>query len=729
MCEDVEALHPLLRAPWCQIIWKGSVELVHRDSKKKVCLIVTGFAVFLARPRRLLRPARILRTIAFVDVIGIRERKGTLQITTDKAAVCLLLEEQSVLETILYGIRLSLVPVDVKPLNFRGEDTTRDSFVFDSDSILRDRFVSCCCSMECLQDLTNELTKVNLETLVPVLRIDENLMSSPFFKPLIYYAALDQELRTIHVKGIDVHFFVECASELVKFGSFVDTVIFEDLIFSRSRPGCKEAMSTLMALLDAPHFLNPHVIKFRSCAFDLAESNGLADAIVKLCSKVSSLSIEKCHFNGNSLNIFFQAIFFNDCFHMINEIEFVNNENIEGLDCFIFQFMNCDWLISSKCLTRIRLVNCASDVKTIFQYVFMRENNIQLVDVSKNSFSEVLPSNLDFSALSYLILSGCQVEENALISLLEVLATRPFIGLDLSSITMNTMRSFLTKISDTNFPLTNVKVFLFDDNLLGGEDMRLLLTFLLRQKKLKHLSLNRTVEHDETVEKTVNILHSLLTRVMLESFAMGANERSDIGSKITPLLQALLENKSCKYLNLEGQSLDTAGIRCVVVLAEQTLEELNMKGRSFASLEQALEVANELCQTKLVRCPWPISNVGVLLGQVPSEKRHQVSRKYELTESTWQKRFPASDTSAYAELLFDSLQQPAVPIAKEEKTNRETMKLIQSANVSAQSSVQVSSSRLRELLLECTGERGGPLLDLNRDIRKAVSFETLLQEL
>ena len=695
-------------------------------------MLVTNFAIFLVRPKRFFRPARVVNTIAFVDVIAVRERKGVLQVTTENVSVCLEHKEQQLLETILYGIRLSLVPVNVRPLNFRGEDRKSDSFVFESESLARDRFISCCCSMDCLQELVDagEAIDADLERLTPVLVVDRQLMASPLCGAMIYHASLDSELKGIEIREVEIGKIIHHFSELLRFARSVETITFEKLTFSRHDGAGREAMTKFLSALESPHFLDPRAIRFSECVFDLADSNGLMDAIVALCTRIDSFSIVGCDLQGNSLNVLFQCIFFNDCFHQISEIEFADNKNVVGLDLFIFQFMNCDWLISSKCLKEIRLVNSGSNAETLFKYIFMRENNIHFADFSRNNVIESFPDNLMLSELRFLALRGCDVKTSSLISLLKILSSRPSLGLDLSGVHINPLEDFLTQISDPAFPMTNIVVFLFNDNIMRGDDFRLLMAFLMRQKRLKHLGLSRTIKQDATVDNTINLLAALFNRRPLESCSLAAGEGSALGPKINLLFQALLAKRCCKYLDVENQNVDEAGVRCLVAMAEQTLQTLNIRGLAFNSLEQALDVAAHLCQSnELVECAWPILHVGTLLSQVPPEKRHQLNRKYELTKTTWSKRFPKeSDTASYMSMLLNALNTPDNPVQADTTAGSEALKLICSSNL-RQESAEISSDELGVLLAECVGGHGVSPATFSHDIQTATSFETLLCEL
>jgi hypothetical protein len=159
--------------------------------------------------------------------------------------------------------------------------------------------------------------------------------------------------------------------------------------------------------------------------------------------------------------------------------------------------------------------------------------------------------------------------------------------------------------------------------------------FLLNQPKLGDLGISGCFTFADSVFAA---LLEIITQRPITRLELRGSRTQVFGLKLLPVLQALLARCLVKKLDVSGQAIGDCGLKVVVKLAEQSLDELRFDGSQPSSHEVLIETTRRIAASKCSASEWPSDDARAVIAMIPLSNRQAVMKVVEAARKEFEQK-------------------------------------------------------------------------------------------
>jgi len=611
-------IDPFFKLEEVKIFWKNYVNIVReRNSLKPGIFVLSTHGIFLIKSYVGKKKGKRFLFMSYMDIVTIHLAGETLSFSSCESQVKIRHEDVSHIALLVFHIRQAQFPSMMLPLSVHFPTELEANLVTSvkpySDSVFCDRFLSCSAHLKLhvhQRDISSLLELYDSQD--GVIHINSKQIQQNLLEAILLTLAYEKDLRTLRVSGIDMSSFFSHCSLLFQFNSYIETIIIDNCSFH-------DSFIVLQKLLCNSHAFRPIKWSFINCDPTISDFLNLFEGIGSFGGLIKSLEFENCSFNEESLKLVFQAMFFNNCFHSIEEIIFKHIRPSFDLAEQLFDLLSCEWAIQSKCIRSLSVIDCGIDASTFLRNILSLNISLDLLRLSKNffEFALCLSGSISLQRIQFLDLSGCYFISQNLVSLFYLFSRRSFDinGIDLSYITIfpNVFSEVLESLIKDCVVLPYLEIFIFDGFTLNFKQIDLLHKFLSLQPSLIQLSLNCSIDSYTNSLMPKRFIDHLRTYHQLEVISLRSGETNKYS--YGPLLVSLIklipkEFPFLKVLDLTNQRIGSLGIIALrSIISKSSLSEVYFDGSGVYSLSILLELCQYVLNSKVTFATWPINDI------------------------------------------------------------------------------------------------------------------------
>jgi len=606
--DTLQSIDPNFRLSYIKIYFSDKVLKVgQRNSLQERTFVISTQGIFLLR-KKAFGSIKVVCVISYIDITSIHVAGSVGSFSSKQSSIRIKDKRIGSLAFLVYFIRQTQFPTSILPLAIQfppdGQYSVKaGSIPYSPEYILGDRLISCALHYQlCLnEDDIKPYFQRNI-LLYHTFTITSALLREKFFPALVFALSFEEELKILHLKGIKVSNWLLHSDALIMFNRFVQCLVFDDCDFSDISPN-------LSNVLLQGHSFKPYRIRFINCKCIDSSFSNFFDKLGTLAPSIISLEIDKCHFNQDSLSLMFQSIFFNDCFHAIQEFHFVSLIEDPDITNQIINLAGCSWVLLTKCLHTICVLNSGLEISSLMKSILGFETGLRVIDFSNNRFiSQIEFDSFPTSSLSFLDISGSHCNYASLNSLFVIIESKKLKlkGIGLSSLTLSPSDFDDFTILLSNTKVTSMESIYFDNNPMNSTQTKRFSSFISKQTTLKLLSISSSIDITET-SSGLTELYSILETLPLEYLIIKSDGSLSYsyGPFILPLIKSLYHNRRIKYLDLTNQMIGVDGLDALSRLLSTDIEWLLFDGCRSSSNSVLLDFCKKVVSSNLKYVSWP----------------------------------------------------------------------------------------------------------------------------
>ena len=322
-------------------------------------------------------------------------------------------------------------------LNFEIDESIRKEFdsIDLSNIFIKNNAANCFLGMFLYVKTFNEkdfkqiydlLNSNNLKTL----KIDQNMFNNIYFNEFIGSISLSTETENIIIENIELGNFAVNLKQMIVYSETIKSLYFKNVTFQRNFESFKDLFN------DQNQLIRIESISFQNCKFIANETSIFFNSFSECLSDIKKLKVDGCFLTNFTLDCIFQSLFFSNCFHSLEVINFSNVSLPDDLTTLVVQLLGCGWVLQKKCLSTVVLRNCAINIGEFLSQINKFDCGIVTLDLGFNIFQKC-PVQVDLKHLEELILDHCTFTSESLVhffTLLEKGDSENLITVDLSRI-------------------------------------------------------------------------------------------------------------------------------------------------------------------------------------------------------------------------------------------------------------------------------------------------------
>ncbi|OHS99793.1 hypothetical protein TRFO_33718 [Tritrichomonas foetus] len=640
------SLDPIFRLNSVKIYWADNVFKVgNTNSLQPRILIIASPGIYLIRKKSFAFQSRVINSISFCDLVSLYVAGQCVSFSSNQTQIRVKHRKITDVAFLAFFIRQAQFPTDVLPLNITFADEnvavkiTPEQSPYQPASLFLDRMLSCIKHYNLM--VTNTLFSYFPPPNSRVFTITDELLSSSLFQAWILSLAYEQEVDTLQFKSVQLSKVLSRCNYLIRYNRFIKVVHFIDVDF-------EDSASVLNQMLSKAHGFKPVKWIFEKCDLSKPSFNQFFDATSNIGKSITHIQIIDCTFSNESFPALFQSIFFNDCFHSLNQLV-IDHTNAENILLHVSEILCCSWAMELKCFHQLSIVKSDSDDCSPFLSQLLKfDVGIQYINLSENSFIKPLDvqkssTGADFPCeLTFLGLSKCKMSLEFLLSLIQLIRdSKLFVhGLDLSELSLSNeeFNHFLNSIS--TLKIDNLETLIFDKNRMNSNQTLLFTNFLKLHPSIKHLSLNRSFDIRESPNGLLSFIN-YATKLNLISLSMRGDQSMErsFGMLLNPLLQSLQHIQS---LDITDQKVGQAGLEILLPLINSgQLTELHFDGSKVKDYAFLCQFCSTLLSSKkLTYASFPLNDFNQrLIELLPSTSSDNFESSIETLMQNFKTRF------------------------------------------------------------------------------------------
>lgn len=586
------------------------VELAgNRNPGKEKIFIVSTPGIFLLMQKAIQRSYQVVSQIAISEISSMKVSKDSITITSSKDEISILHKNYLTFAASIISIKDGLYARNVN--NFKidiagTEDNNNISKLiklYESRTIIADRFLGACLNfVDDLNDLSQivgvyqTLAKSNGNFVFD----DENVMSK-YIVPLTFAVSLSPEIKKITVDGVkNIGAFMRMFGSLLAGSNSIKKLSMKNIKFNGN---CDLFLLNLKYSITKLYFTN--------CDFNEPSGISLFESFSNYGGKFQLIGFENCIFHSKLFEALFQSLYFNECFHSLETIIFINiTVNSKQLIDNLVQLVTCTWVINKKCIQNLCVKNCNIVIDRFLSIIFSINTGILNLDLKGSILSESFDISKinSFYSLSYIDLSNCEFKGDSLLSLFKTLSLKNTkeIGINCSSIKIHSKEKFYHEIECLK--IQHLTKLIWENN----EINQCFVNFILNHK-LVELSLSNSIDnHSFDFLQEIPIIGKLKKL----SIALGSDTNA-IGSSLYFFLIKLFSYNHIESLNITNQKVGENAINFLLSPDCIYLKELKFDGFSPSTTEMFFKVIENLISNKNITIStWPIRDEKILSSDI-----------------------------------------------------------------------------------------------------------------
>ncbi|KAH0795524.1 Leucine Rich Repeat family protein [Histomonas meleagridis] len=726
--DQIIANVPILKSFPLSVRLCEKVELANgRNSGKEKYLIVAISGVFLLTQKAMHKSYSVLSQISFIEMNLIKLTKEDLTIGSSNTEITIIHQDHIKIASAIYSLREGLFVHSKLPIEVTIDPDLQNDFAnlfspFQSTTILADRFLGAVLDYFTGENCIDELISIyaNFVKNSTKFEFTKETLSSQFLKPMIFAVSYGKEINQITIRNLSMESISEYFRTLLKGSRDVTRISMIDIDFNTK---------TNYLFFSSKYFYHITDFEFTNCDFSKVESKVFFESFSKYNFQIKLISFQSCQFCSETLDILFQALFFDECFHSLETILFRNIEQ-ELFPINLIQLVTCAWVIEKKCIKTLSATKCGIQIDQFLSILLSIDTGILNLDLKGNTFKrpiEVQPKHT-FSSLSNLCLSCCEFSGESLLSLFKSLETNAnkSIRLDLSAaqIDEETKNIFFDGIAILKIPfLTGL---IWEDNEVNDKFIQ-----FIQNQNLTELSLSNSLN-----DSTLHYLDNVSSIGTLKIFSISSKSTQPLLQELPRYVKEILTKNPIESLDVSNQRLGETFINEILDFPDRTYNELNFNSFSPSSPQAFFSVIDKCIQLATVKhAIWPEADVKSILEVPDMQERGRIIHNLNLIKKRFVEKFGQQGSiDMYPEIsdkFFSVLPNSSGRMFSNEENESDkepTATIKESFEVMKEFTNY--STEIFDILKECgdvTGE--DPMQAVREEIRKMISVEMLMKQL
>lgn len=607
--ETLSILNPIFKISRVQILWDDEVNEIEKngDTHKRICLISTT-GIYIIKKKSFPHPAKITSSIIISDLSSIAVIDDKCTFMSSRTQISIQHKNACMFASVVYCVRKAQYPLSILPLsttlpNDDSFELINENSPYQPSSLFIDRVITCALhlKLDLQQSLIQQIQadlKINENTFI----ITKSISKSPLFEAIMISIPYALEIRTIIIDNCQLSVVFHHFNEILLRGQQVTKIEFINCDFTNSLSYFKQGITT-------NGLFKPSIWSFNSTLINESFSS-LFDSLTLLNCDIKSLTFDNCTFSNETMSAVFQSIFFNSCFHHLEHFALNGTTQFYDLPFQIASLACCSWVMLSKCLHSISLSNCGIDASSCIPQLLKFDTGLTNLSFSGSNFNNPLVFKTPpvLNHLIFLDLSNSSFTVESLISIFNIINDHLLTidGLDLSQIQFsddNQKTTFLEKIE--NLTVDELKTLVFDDNVLEEKQTCSFASFISKQKCLKHLIINNSIQVSDSSEGIISLINAI-KNLDLVTLSLRSDKSSSFsfGSILTKELLSLLSKKTLKYVDLTCQCISNEGLQILKENLNNGIEYLYFDG-SNSSIDSLFDFCEAVISSKLKFASYP----------------------------------------------------------------------------------------------------------------------------
>ena len=626
--------HPIFKCNNVQLLWWDNVQKKNRHGGlQQRLLAVTSAGLFLFERRKFPRGIVLSRVLSFGDLLLVRVDELAMEFFAPKVTMVLQHEDHVHVAAIVCAVRRVLFGDKPRPVKIVIEDPEiqrridADEFVFHSESVLADRFLSLCLAIETsvlIPDQVNYLYDT-LKSCDGCFQFNAETIASPLCLPVALAIAYDEKLEAVRLRNLNFASFMPYYMNIIQYNSSVKRVTFSSVSFDGS-------VKPYVDVWAKKTQFSANQMIFNDCQLVTPDFLAFLEAFEMYPADMSNISFVRCTMSKEVLEALFESVYVSPCFRTLSDLSISETRSGDLLQVYVLQFLSSNFLINQKHLNIVSFSDCCLDLNILFPFFFKFETAVQSVVLTGNRFTvgDSLSEIDDFQNVSELTLSNSSFTGDTLLKLFQVLAKAKrapkTLALDALKIDEVGWNTFYAGIADVK--IESLKLLSWCNNPMRAKQMVSFKQFLLNQPSLTDLGLSNSIMFIDA-DACLGYLVDIAKSINLEKLEIRAAGAQTFGRKLHPLLQVLLERKTIKMLDVTGQGVSDEGLNLLVQLASTCLDELRFDGSGPSTYDVFLDIVSKLKGSRLLHSEWPVEDAKEVTAKIPLSSRQQIMRQIE----------------------------------------------------------------------------------------------------
>ena len=612
------SVHPVFALPSTKIFVNENVEKIntHGNEQTRV-LIVTNTGLFLLQQHSFPRSTFLSRTIPFSELVLIMIDEEKMQFYCGGVTMNLKHPKHVEIAAIVYMCKLALFGEKPRPIKLQIVPSVQarfdaSEFVYETDTILGDRFVSLC--LNCLPAKKFKIDKIKelrdiLKKSESNVTISASIVASAFVDPYSTAIALDSDTKVVTFSDVSMCSISNSVFLLVNYNSTLTQIIFNNVAFVGKIERQKRVFKAK---------LDPIEITFNGCDLTSEDFIAFFDAIGNSGRMIKSLIFSSSSFKEQTLIQVFKTIIKAPDLTVLETLSISNVSHLSHpLELSLSELFRSKFIHLANHLHRFEIANCNICVDQILPILFKNDNSIEHLDLSGNQFLQFqeFEKITTLQNLITLNIANCKMTGRSLLALFSIISSTSSMltklkadKLDLDDIEWDI---FYSKMSQ--FPTKLVSLSWLYNDFTKPIQASSFATFLKKQTKLKELSISCS---DATAE-TIVALGSGIQDTKIKRLTIKGDKMPK--ASINSILMTL---HSPTYIELENQG---GGDSCLellsVFVSSGSLKELHIDGIEPSSLKSILDFCQSLLKSGVQKATWPEKDVRSLIQKAPMKER------------------------------------------------------------------------------------------------------------
>ena len=651
--DQLSSVHPLFRIPSTRIFWADNVMKRNtHNSLQSRYLVIASPGIFLFERKTFPKGYAISRIIPYSDLVLITAQSDE-SFDFFKAKVTMRLQHPKNAEVVamviairdvLFGgkVRYPKLVLD-KEIQKKIEES---NFIFESDSLLADRFLSL--------SLETPVKHINYDQLLEYhekcinspagFSINAEMLASNLISPLSKAIAYDSDIQSLQLDSVNFSSFVQYFKTIIMNNSSIQNLLLTSVSF-------KDSLVDFIQIFNQKTMCQINFISFLHC--QLISTNFLAflSAFHKYQTGIQTLLFISCNIDKTILEKILATICSANCFQALSELYFSEVKDKNPLEPVLAKFFESPFIANHKNLQYISLMNCQLNLDQLLPHFLNHIKSIRFANFSYNScLFEAQISN--FSSLDEIDLSYVNFTPSSLFALFKCFYTISssvkhipsqisFNGVQMSDSDWN---EFYNKLSNPEFTdsigkIANLKMLSWCYNKMNGKQVEAFIHFLSNKlPDITELGLSFTIQNFD-IDSSLQILSKYFETHTIRKLDFRGGNNSVFGPKMEPLLKSLVTNGSLKMLDITGQR---AGSKCydyLIKLVETSLEELRFDNNSPSDIEILKKILNSILNSKLNFADWPQKDIKESISKIKLTSRSSAISNFKELHNVYKKKF------------------------------------------------------------------------------------------
>ena len=369
-------------------------------------------------------------------------------------------------------------------------------------------------------------------------------------------------------------------------------------------------------------------------------------------SHIQHINFNKCSFLENIFRELLELIDGQTCFKSLTWLK-LENIQVDNIQEHILNFLESPAIENMK---KLFLIKNNLESSLIIEKVMEKSNSIVKLNLSYNNFTRQLNFIRSFCTLEILILSSCKFTAESFVSLMKSLSLAQYspqkIVMNSISIPEEDLDIVYNCLSSIILP--NLCHFSWSKNLMKPTQTEKFCTFLTNNPNIVEIDISNSISNFK-LSDSLKYLLKYIKQCSLEKFILRGSAPTMYETNLYPILEALSEIKTLKYLDISGQKIHDKGIQYLFDIIKNVLVEFYYDGLGLTNIESFSNLIHFILDSKITKTCWPSNDEKNILIHTDPYLKNNINTTFDKLRAEFYKKFkfniisPKTKTRSYSE--------------------------------------------------------------------------------